>query len=298
MKIKIRYSFAIAGLVCLAAGRGESAVFTIDSSRSSITLSGTALGYPLVEQSAGSLTSQFSGSVNATVTDTSVAFGGLSLISVKNNGNWQPKSGGEPGSDPANFGGQASAGFLGSVLAAMRNSLLDVTSAVLPVTGGNFDSGSILYQFVAGSGGALDYNIAGLFATKGSIALAGLATNRVTSLASLTTAGGTQTLTIPVTADFYFKLLSANDTKLTVTGQIVATQSSAPAMKIVQEADGRVAVSWPGSVIGFALQQSQSSTSGLGWSIMTDIPVVENGRNVIRLQPASQTQFYRLASGI
>jgi len=212
-------SFVLSALSCSAA------VFNIDPSRSSISLSGKVLGYAIQEQRSGSLTTKFEGTINADVTEVSVAFTGSSIISGQNSGTWEPKAKGEPGSDLANFGAKASAGFLGSALAAVRNSQLDLTSPALTIANGQFNSGSLLFAFLPNSTAALDYSLSGLLPQKGSLALAGLATNRVTAQATLTTSGDTQTLTIPLTADFYFKLLSANDTTLTLTGQIVATRS-------------------------------------------------------------------------
>jgi hypothetical protein len=210
---------------CLSTLTIRAEVFAIDPARSGISLSGSALGFALQEQGAGSLATRFAGTIHATATDTTITFPGASLIAAQNSGNWEPKAKGESGNEPANFGGKASAGVLGSVLAAVRNSQFDATSAVLPLGGGLFDSGALRFQFVTGGSGVLDYNVAGLLATKGSIPLTGLATNRVTAQASVVTSGGVQTLTLPITADFFFRLLSANDTKLTITGQIVATRT-------------------------------------------------------------------------
>ena len=302
MKHHFKRIFVAASFLCLTLNSGLAAVFNIDTNRSALTLSGTVLGFPLQEQSLGSLTTPFAGMIIATVTDATIVFTGSSLIAAQNNGNWAPKAKGEPGSDPANFGGKASSGVLGSVLAAVRNSDLDLTSALLPLASGSFDSSSILFQFLTNNAGSLDYSVSGLFAAKGSIALAGLSTNRVTSRAMLSTSSNTQTLTIPVAADFYFKLLSANDTLLTMSGQIVATRSlgaaSGPAIGIALEADGRVALSWPASATGFVVLQSPTITPASGWIQVTDQPVLESGSYVIRLKPQSQTEFYRLAAGI
>ncbi len=215
----------ILALPILCSVGAAAAVFTIDSARSSINLSSKVLGFACQEQRAGSLSTKFEGTIHANATDVSIVFSGSSLVSAQNSGSWEPKANGDSGSDAANYGGKASAGLLGSALAAVRNIQLDVTSPPLTLTGGRFDSGSLLYQFLLNSKGALDYSVAGFVPMKGSIPLAGLATNRVTTQATLTTSGNIQTLTIPVTADFFFKLVSANDTTLTLTGQIVATRT-------------------------------------------------------------------------
>jgi hypothetical protein len=212
------------GLSGWGAREALAAAFTIDPVQSSISLSGNVIGYSLQEQAAGSLSTHFEGTVNADVTDVSIAFTGSSLLSTRNSGDWQPKANGADGSEPANYGGKASAGFA-SALAAVRNAQFDVTSPPLAINGGTFDSGSLVFQFLTNSQGALDYKISGLLSQKGRQALAGIATNKLTTQATLTTSGTTQTLTIPVNTDYFFKLVSANDTKLTLSGQLVATRT-------------------------------------------------------------------------
>jgi len=205
-------------------GNLMAAVFTIDPAQSTITLKGNVLGYAFQEQGAGSLTTQFEGTLNADVTDVSIAFTGSSALAARNSGDWPPKAGGEDGSAPANYGGKASALFA-SALAAVRNAQFNVTSPPLAIAGGSFDSGSLAFQFLTNSQGALDYKVSGPVSLKGGLPLAGIATNKVTTQATLATSGNTQTLTIPVDTDFFFKLLSANDTQLTLSGQLVATRT-------------------------------------------------------------------------
>jgi hypothetical protein len=199
--------------------------FTIDTNQSSITLTGSVVNYPVQEQGPGSLTTKYVGTIRADVTDASIVFPGGSAIKAQNSGNWEPKANGESGSDPANYGATASL-VIASANAAVRNVSFDVTTiAPLTVTGGSFDSASLLFQFLSNPAGALDYSVTGLAAKKGSIDLTGITTNAVTTKATLTTNGNTQTLTIPVSADFLFKLLAANDTQLTLAGQLVATRT-------------------------------------------------------------------------
>jgi hypothetical protein len=219
----------VAAGLCLALAAGASwdvpaAVFTIDPAQSTITLSGNAAGYPLQEQGAGSLITRFEGTLNAAVTDVSIAFTGDSLLVARTNGIWQPKPNGNDGSDPANYGGKASAGFV-TALAAVRNAGFDVVSPPLAVSGGTFDSAALAFQFLTNSPGALDYRVSGLLSMKGQVPLAGIATNKVTTQAGLATSGEIQTLTIPVNTDFFFTLLNAGDTRLTLSGQLVATRT-------------------------------------------------------------------------
>ena len=200
--------------------------FTIDPNQSSVTLSGNVLSFVAIEeQDHGSLTTKYGGTIKATVTDTNIEFTGSSVLTAQNSGSWEPKAGGEPGSDLANYGGKADAGFLGLAKAAVRNVQLDITSLPLTLSGGSFDSGSLLFRFLENTPGRLDYSVTGLISRKGSADLAGISTNRVATKATLATSGDTQTLTIPISAEFTFELVSPNDTKLTLTGQLVATRT-------------------------------------------------------------------------
>ena len=225
-------------LASLLAFNSPALVFTIDPAQSSISLTGSVVGFPILEQATGSLVTKFSGTINADVTATIILFTGASGIVAQDSGNWNPKTGGTAGSASANYGGKASAGFA-TALAAIRNAQFDVTSLPLALTGSSFPSTALLFRFLTNSAGAIDYSVSGFFPKKGGIPLAGLATNRVTTQATLITSGNIQTLTIPIVADFFFDLLSTADTALTISGQIVAT-------RVIGAATGTFA-SWAGT---------------------------------------------------
>ena len=69
-------------------------VFTIDSSQSQITLSGKVAGFPFSAQGAGSLTTTYSGEINADISGSTIQFTGSSTIIAATNGVWQPGVGG------------------------------------------------------------------------------------------------------------------------------------------------------------------------------------------------------------
>ena len=130
----------------------------MDTNESSLTLSGTiqALGsaYALTPQGSGSLTTTYSGTIQAAQAAGTIQFTGQSLIQGQNTGAWQPESDGSSGSDTANYGGQVSA--LGQLVeVALRGILLDVTSPVISVTSGQFDSSSLVFGFSANGTGLL-----------------------------------------------------------------------------------------------------------------------------------------------
>lgn len=215
----------VSALLGMASGGGLRAeTFTVDSAQSSITLSGTALGFSFQEQGTGSLTAHYGGTILATVTGTNISFTGSSQILALTNGTWQPDANGASGSAPADYGGQASA-FVSQAKAAVRDLQLDVTSGAIPVTNGQFDSSSLVFQIPLNSSSALDYQVTGLAATQGRISLAGLATNAVATTATLVTSGTTQTLTIPIHAGYQFTMLTSNDLELLLSGQLVATRT-------------------------------------------------------------------------
>lgn len=230
------------GLAVSTTGSSLAAVFTLDPTRSSVTLSGNVMGNTFQEQKAGSLTAQFEGTLNADVTDTSIVFTGSSVLAARNSGEYEPLAGGAAGRAPANYGAKAST-LLASAVAAVRNTQFDVTSPAIAVSGGAFNSGSLTFQFLTSGQGSLDYKVSGFISMQGGLPLEGIATNRVTTGATISTSGGTQTLTIPVDTDFLFTLLSANDTTLTLSGQLVAVRSVGTAGTTF---DNWVAANFPG----------------------------------------------------
>jgi hypothetical protein len=197
--------------------------FTIDPEQSSISLSGTVVGTAIKEQGPGSLTTSFSGSVTAELTDSTITFINAGLIIANNNGEWEPKANGATGKEPASYGAAAQISGL-AASAAARNIQFKLSSASLALSDGSFDASAIVFEFPPNSPAILAYRTAGFPSFSGSESLSGVGTNRNTTKATLTTSGDVQTLRIPVEADFYFKLIAPNDTKLTISKQLVATR--------------------------------------------------------------------------
>jgi hypothetical protein len=195
-------------------------VFTVDSSQSQITLSGKIAGYPMTSQGAGSLAATYSGNINADVAGSTIMFTGSSDIIAKTNGVWQPAVGGASGSALADYGAKASLSFLGTGYGAARNIVLDVTSLPLTLTGTNFDSTALVFSFATSSASSFDYYTS---IAHNTLSLTGNSTNSVADGASLTTNGNMLKLVIQINAQFAFTLLTAGDTPLDLTGQIVAT---------------------------------------------------------------------------
>jgi hypothetical protein len=205
--------------------RAATAEFTIDPERSLATLSGMATGLSVVEQGAGSLTTSFQGNLRVELEGQTIQFPGGSLIDARFNGDWSPKSFGEPGTEPADFGAAASGGFL-SGTAAVRDVLLDLESAsAILLSEGEFAADGLVFVFPEETPSAFDYRITALGLTQSDRRLlSGYATNLVAALGTLQMEGNTQTMIIPVQATILFELLAPGDSTLTIEGQLVASR--------------------------------------------------------------------------
>ena len=216
---------SLAGFLWVA--RADLATFTVDPARSSISLSGSASGAVLTEQAAGSLTTSYTGSLVANVTAGGIVFPGGSVLVARELQSWQPGLNGAAGSASASYGAKGTIGsglFALNATAASRRMTFDVTSNPLTLTGGAFDSAGLLFRFIDTNNAGLDYRASGILSSSGSKVLSGLATNKVAGVSTLVSAGGVETLTIPVSATYSFSLLLPDDSTITLTGQLVATR--------------------------------------------------------------------------
>jgi hypothetical protein len=229
--------------LCLTQVSASPVVFTLVSSSSQLAASGFFLGGQFSQQAPGSLTTSFSGTINADLTATTIQFTGGSLIAAQTSGIWQPAVGGVPGSDPADFGGTNNAN-LGSGGApgvpgnfSLRNLSLDVTNAPLAMTNGGFDGGSLIFDMITNTT-SIDYYYAlsGATTNEGSMNLIGYSTNATGTTAMLSTNAGVRQLVLQVNAFFLTTLVIHNDTQITLTGQLVATNAAPtpPAPPIIQ----------------------------------------------------------------
>jgi len=284
------------GLLVLPTLNGSAQVFTLDPEQSLITISGTVVGGAITNQGPGSLTTKFGGTIRLTVSGDSLQFTGQSRLLGQTNGSWQPKTDGSAGSEPANYGGFANVGFA-SGNAALRDLLFDVISPPLKLNAGQFDSTSLTFLFPSNATSSLAYNVTGLLSKHGVIALTGYATNKITALSSLTSSGvgGQQVLSIPVDATYFFKVISANDTVIRLTGQLVAVQTSAAPLEVTSLAvqEQSILLQWhgaPGSQF-----QIQSSTDLNAWSTNAIVTTPASGSYTWTGAISGPLQFFRLA---
>ncbi len=217
----------LAGFLMIA-GSGLTAlgasVFTVDSSQSRVSISGSVLGTPLYAQGSGSLTTEYGGTLLADVGANAIQFSGQSQVAAFDSGSWQPLSDGSGGSEPANYGVAASY-FLTTAVAAARDLQVDVTSGALALVNGKFDTQGITVSIPAGAPSSLAYRVQGGINESGAVSLAGESAGGQVAQGSLVTVGSLQVLTIPIHYSFYFSLASPNDSTVTLTGQVVATRS-------------------------------------------------------------------------
>jgi len=293
-----RFVSATVGIVLVALGPGTACglaqVFTLDASRSSVTISGTVVGGTITSQGPGSLTSQIGGTLQVAAVGNTIQFTGQSQILAQTNGNWEPKSDGSAGSEPADFGGGANLGIASGV-AALRDIRLDVISPAINLTGGQFDSTVLTFLFPSNSLSSIAYNVSGLISKHGNAVFTGYATNKVTALGSLTTAGNQQTLTIPVDATFLLKLLSANDTVIRLQGQLVAVQSTQTPFLLQSffVDNNAITLKWQGTPGGKF--QIQSSTDLTNWRTNTTIVTPASGAYAWTGSVSGPISFFRLA---
>jgi hypothetical protein len=196
----------------------------LDSSQSSITLSGSFNAIPLSEQGPGSRTANYSGPITIDVDNllapTSINFVSSSAV-ASITGQWRPEAGGGPAAgnpgvaQDANYGLQLNAGALGNAFAAVRDLEFNVTGGPLVVAAGAFPSTQTLNV------------VSGLFAVNTPAAfmeppsqddLSGdTLMNASATLSTYAVAGSTATLTIPI------DIVEQDDLTIIYRGQLVAT---------------------------------------------------------------------------
>ena len=232
----LRWSSILVLLSWIGVGIGSSnlkaspAVFAIDPDQSHLTLAATLVGLALDAQDPGSLTTVLRGSVNAEVTPTTLQFTGLSGVAAATNGSWQPLSGGLPGTAPADFGAKGQVALLGTIQIAIRDLVLDLRSEVLPMQNAGFDASGIRFVVSTNSPTAFDYRVGS--ARFGSRVVAGVATNQVTSRATLVDVARVQTLQFDIDARFPFAAFIPDDSLAAFSGSIVATRSLAGSVAV------------------------------------------------------------------
>ena len=259
-----------AGLCLISTAiRAEEMQFTVDPSRSSLTISGTFASFAIAPQSPGSLTTSYGGIIEADVTSSNVFFWGGSLIAALTNGNWEPGPDGAPGTAPADYGGKVVNLFVNGK-AALRDVLFDVTSDVLPINGGTFDPQGLQFNFVPNFTSVIDYAYSLTLGNPGSgrQVLSGASTNSASTNATVVTQGDETVLIIPV--DIMGSVIVADpyEVQYRFRGQLVATAAATAPLQI-----NSFQVS-PGQLSFTIATMPGQSYSILSSTNLTDWPVV------------------------
>jgi hypothetical protein len=269
---------------------GAPVTFEIDSARSRITVSGSVIGNTLQEQAPGSLTTSFSGLIKAELGESSLQFTGQSQLDAQTNGVWEPMPGGQAGTAAADYGALANT-FLGEAKGAFRNLVLDMTSALLALRNGSFDSAALVFAFPEDTSAAFDYTTG--FLGSGTRQLSGLSTNRIVNGATLVSTGGVQTLTIKIAAEFKFKAISDDDSVVQLTGQIVAASAALPVITSIIATNQGVTI----RVEGAAGEQYrlQSSRDLINWSARDADVTAQSGHYIFSAKLLDNLEFFRIS---
>jgi hypothetical protein len=176
-----------------------SVTFTLDSTHSSLDLSGLVLTqYPISEQGTGGLTTSYTGTITADLTGSSLTFKSAS-IAANNNGSWEAAGGGALANTaaPANYGAAATAVGIATAF-AYRNLNLNLASAGATTVGSN-GSFALSGETFSLTTGETDGGAPKLGNSSTAYPLAGgSGPNAATATGSLVTSNGTSTLTLPV----------------------------------------------------------------------------------------------------
>jgi hypothetical protein len=223
MKTELKTLLAALAILAtsLAANSAQAATYVIDSSQSSITITGLALNViPIIAQSPGSNVAVIQGSIDADSDASTVTFTGGVADAVTKPGPFAPGpiSGDPPAAGPnapadvALFLGNASTGRL-----ALRDFAVTLSGSS-PLAGNDFDLTALTLTV---TGGGLDYNVSllGLF---GHEDIAGQTASPTSGVGTLVG----DTLTIPIDVSIEFTVVDGDPPGTAVVnlqGQIVAT---------------------------------------------------------------------------
>lgn len=277
--------------------------FTIDPSRSQISLSGSVtlddLTYSFAAQGTGSLTDSYLGTVLLELAPPYVSFPGGSAVVAATNGSWQPAPGGASGSAAANYGGKITPP-LTTGYSAGRNLRFDVSSSALLLTNGAFDISSVITTFLTNSSArpSMDFRVTSLLSsmdTNGSTLLVGSSTNGA-GTGYLTNAAGVLTLILPVNAANTASS-GGDTTTMQLQGQIVATapETAWPLQAAISSQAGQITLSWYG-VPGQTFRVDTCSALGTAWTPASGNLNTNSQPLTFSAAAPSAASFYRVVS--
>lgn len=216
-----RLLIAAVGLFLPAVALGEARIFTIDPAQSTLRASGMINYGPAWAQGGSSDIVSYSGQIAVDLGPGTLSFldNNTYLMAGLQPTPQQPDVDGWPGWAWANYGLTTTPGTWGNRYLAVRDLLLTLLGGQpIALTGQTFDPKSIEVFILDGQ---TDFNSGG-YASSG-ILDGRYDINDPEDLGSLTTFGSVQTLSIPIDVIYVYSSQYSNDSRLNLTGQIVAT---------------------------------------------------------------------------
>jgi hypothetical protein len=273
-------------------------LLTLAPAQSSLSVSGVVKSalvgtVNLTQQSPGSLTTSYSGTINTSYDSgaSSLTFnlpsapGGPGTLSATNGGSYSPGVGGGAGSAPADYGGIFNDGALGSVTVAVRGIQFTISTGSglsLTPTGspGVFSFPSIQTLILSG---ASDVDYTGSSSVinigSGTIDLAGLTAVNTAAAGTLQDLGSGQFLiTVPIAASFHTTFISQNDTTITITGSLQATGTAQMSITSLSLSNASVSEFRPnGTVVGALSAAEAGSGHTFTYSLVSGAGGADNG---------------------
>ena len=223
------------GLGTARVARADLRTYTIDPNLSSLTITGNLTDNFASEQTSGSLTTSFSGTIVADHTAGHISFpGGSALDAALQSVNQQPRADATPGSAPADYGRTAPGPFSTTALEALRGIILDVEDdtggAGITLTGSNFASNSLVLVVSQGSSDVIYGNASAETDLSGK----GTSNGSGNGASSVVASGSNETLTLKFsTGSIGYGVSQSGDSSISFFGTIVATSVPEPASMIM-----------------------------------------------------------------
>lgn len=224
----LRFAALLSLALATHSARATTVTYTIDPLQSTLTLLGNLTDNSASQQTAGSLSTSYSGTIVADRNGSTILFPGGSLLDAAlQSSNQQPRNDGTPGSQPADYGRTAPGPFGSTTVEALRNFQLDLfddTSGLGATIAGNgtFASNSFGVEFDDGESDSLYATVSN---PDISLVGKGTANGNGNGSSSVMLNGSTETLTLKFsTGSIGYSIAQTGDSSVSFFGTIVATR--------------------------------------------------------------------------
>jgi hypothetical protein len=217
---------AVAALAIAGKASAEVVTYNIIPAQSTLTIGGLLTDNSAFQQTAGSLTATFSGTITADRQPSKIIFtGGSSMDAALQPVSQQPRADATNGSAPADYGRSAPGPFGSTSFEALRGVFLDVEDDTggfgIPISSNNFASNSLILVIDSGDSDVVFGNNGVETSLSGKAA----ANSNNNGLSSVVVSGSTETLTLKFsTGSIAYSIFQSSDTSLAFTGTIVANR--------------------------------------------------------------------------